>query len=115
MNAIQGFVPDRRFDVNAILGPVVTIRKNAKNNTWKDFYDPFNDYMPVTVTGIKDNQINVGGEFAIEASYNLNDQIGIFIKPQLRIYPSSILPSEFVPGWRKIISCQMGAAYKFKL
>ena len=114
LNAIQGFVPDRRFDVNAILGPVVTIRKNAKNNTWKDFYDPFNDYMPVTVTGIKDNQINVGGEFAIEASYNLNDQIGIFIKPQLRIYPSSILPSEFVPGWRKIISCQMGAAYKFK-
>lgn len=126
LNALQGYVPDRRFDVSALVGPVVTLRKNAKknimmmeDNSESDFLyeaDPFEDEEFIgnqTQTG--DNKIIVGGQFGIEATYNVNEEFGVFIKPQIRLYPSKILPSEHVPGWRKIIACQIGAAYKFQL
>lgn len=116
LNAIQGYIPDKKIEVNALVGPVVTLRKNAKNNAFGGFYDPFEDYVDVTSSQeIQDNKICIGGQFAIETTYNLNEQIGISLRPQIRIYPSDILPSEYIPGWRKIISCQIGAAYKFQL
>ena len=115
LNAIQGYIPDKRIDVNALIGPVVTFRKNAKRNILSSFRDPFEENENIVETDFKDNKICLGGEFAIETTYNLNERIGIYFKPQLRIYPASILPSEYVPGWRKIVSCQIGAAYKFQL
>ena len=98
---------------NQPIGPVVTLRKNAKNNATNIINDPFEDYESIPMTTTEDNKICIGGQFALETTYNLNEQLGVFLKPQIRIYPSSLLPTEHVPGWRKIISCQIGAAYRF--
>lgn len=113
LNVIQGYIPDKRYEVNALIGPVVTLRKNAKNNATNIINDPFEDYESIPMTTTEDNKICIGGQFALETTYNLNEQLGVFLKPQIRIYPSSLLPTEHVPGWRKIISCQIGAAYRF--
>ena len=113
LNAIQGYTPDRLLDVNALVGPVVTMRKNAKNNSVTNIFDPFEDYESVTYSTLEDNKICVGGEFALETTYHVNEKLGIYVKPQLRIYPSSIFPSEYISGWRKIVSCQVGATYFF--
>lgn len=113
LNAIQGYIPDKRFDVNALIGPVITMRKNAKNNIMSSINDPFGDYESTSTNTTQDNKMVYGGLFALESTYNLNEQLGVFLKPQIRIYPSSILPSSYIPGWRKIISCQIGASYKF--
>lgn len=114
INGIQGYIPDKRIDVNMLIGPVITMRKNAKENILGGVYDPFNENTTV-YTNTEDNKICIGGEFAIETTYNINEKIGVFLKPQIRLYPHDILPTNNVPGWRKIISCQVGAAYKFNL
>ena len=115
LNAIQGYIPDKKIDVNVLVGPVVTMRKNAKNNAMINVNDPFGDYESISNATIQDNKICIGGQFALETTYNVNEQIGVFLRPQIRIYPSSILPSEHISGWRKIIACQIGASYSFQL
>lgn len=113
LNALQGYVPDRRVEVNALLGPVVTLRKNAKQNSMAVEDDPFGDFTGTDYSTLEDNKITFGGQFAMDVSYNLNEKVGIYLKPQIRMYPSDIFDSEHCPGWRKIISCQIGASYKF--
>ena len=91
-NAILGYDPDRRVSLALHAGPILSMRLKVKENT-----DQSGDSDTPPVVVVKDKQqgskIFIGLEAGFQIKYNISEYIGIYVAPQIRIYPSDFLPS----------------------
>lgn len=88
-SAILGYYPNRRVNVSLFGGPGLAVRHNKADKETKSFFF---------------------AEGGFNVQYNFKEYFGIYIAPQIRLYPSEFLPNELT-GWDKVASIAAGVTF----
>ena len=86
-NFVSRFDPSRKFDAELFAGPVLAYGHSS---------------------------VYFGGQAGLHLSFRLNDFLGLYLEPRLRVYTKDIVPCEGFDGTRRQASFLLGATYYFK-
>lgn len=87
-SAILGYYPGRKVTLHLFAGPVATALRRSG-----------------------ETRFEFGAEAGFSVRYNFKEYFGIYLAPQIRLYPSDFLPNE-LSGWDKVCSAMAGISFK---
>lgn len=115
-NQVLGYDPERKVQMQFFAGPLLTFRRqpitSVSNTVPDNYYGDYDIIFGNEEEQEKKTSVFPGLEAGFTVQFNLKENFGFYVSPQLRIYPSDLLKND-LPGADKI--CSVMAGFTFTL
>ena len=99
-HVMMGYDPERRYEVQLFLGPVVTMRSNSSRETSDE--------------ELNNSKTLFGVELGTQLGYHLTNRIKLFAEPKVRFLSGNgLLRQSTIQGRDIITSLTLGSSYSF--